>query len=133
MSEIRYDLERRITPEQFADVLRDSGIRRPVDDLPRLAEMLRHANLTVTAWRGDELVGVARCLTDYSYCCYVSDLAVRTTLQRMGIGRALLDRVRESVGPRVMVHLFAAPAAAEYYGKVGFEKADNAWRVNRQV
>ena len=34
--------------------------------------MLRHANLLCTAWDGAKLVGVARSVTDFEYCCYLS-------------------------------------------------------------
>ena len=34
----------------------------------------------------NNLVGIARCVTDYHYCCYLSDLAVDKSLQKSGIG-----------------------------------------------
>jgi hypothetical protein len=42
------------------------GERRPVNDRQAMADMIRHANLVVTAWDGDLLVGIARTLTDFS-------------------------------------------------------------------
>ena len=44
------------------------GARRPVDDPAIMTDMIKHANLVVTAWDGDLLVGIARSLTDFSYC-----------------------------------------------------------------
>ena len=81
---IEYFHDRKITSTQFIDVLRRSTLaeRRPVTDLERISDMLAHANLVCTAWEGDVLVGVARSLTDFSYCCYLSDLAVDVSYQK---------------------------------------------------
>lgn len=131
MEGISYRDDVRITPEQLAEVFRQSGIRRPVDDLPRMETMLRHASLVVTAWNGEQLVGVARALTDFSYCCYLSDLAVDKRFQKQGIGKELIARVREAIGEGAMLLLLAAPEAMEYYPKVGFDAVTNAWMIKR--
>jgi GNAT superfamily N-acetyltransferase len=94
--------------------------------------MIENANLTLTAWDGERLVGIARTLTDFSYCCYLSDLAVHRDHQRKGIGKELVRRLREMLGDEVMILLLAAPEAMEYYPKIGFEKAENAWKVPRK-
>lgn len=133
MENIVYRDDVRITPEQLAAVFQRSGIRRPVEDLPRLADMLRHANLLVTAWDGDCLVGVARALTDFSYCCYLSDLAVDSGYQKAGIGIGLIHHVREMIGERSMLLLLAAPEAMQYYPKVGFDAVANAWMIKRTI
>jgi CHASE1-domain containing sensor protein len=36
------------------------GERRPIDDRGIMADMIRHGNMTVTAWEGDQLVGISR-------------------------------------------------------------------------
>src|SRR5271163_4508886 len=86
---LRDTREMPISAIQLGDVFARSGIRRPTDDLARLAKMIEHADLLVGAWKEDRLVGVARGLTDFVYCCYLSDLAVDQAYQKMGIGKAL--------------------------------------------
>lgn len=103
------------------------GERRPVDDRATMADMLRHGNLTVTAWDGPLLVGISRTLTDFSYVGYLSDLAVRMSHQRLGIGTALIERTRERMGPNSMIVLLAAPKAVEYYPRIGFTRHESAW------
>jgi predicted N-acetyltransferase YhbS len=102
------------------------GERRPVDDRERMAAMLRNANLVVTAWDGPLLVGIARALTDFSYATYLSDLAVRVSHQRGGIGKELLRRV-QAAGGKAKLILLAAPAAEAYYPRVGFTRHPQAW------
>ena len=121
-----------ISADQLGDVFARSGIRRPTDDLPRLTKMIQHANLFAGAWVDDLLVGVARGLTDFSFCCYLSDLAVDRAYQKMGIGRSLLDHVRKQLSDDVTIILLAAPEAKDYYKPLGFEWADNAWRIPRR-
>ena len=102
------------------------GERRPVDDRERVAAMLRHANLVVTAWEGELLVGIARSLTDHSFVTYLSDLAVRESHQRRGIGRELIRRTQAAAGS-VQIVLLSAPKAVEYYPRIGFEPHPSAW------
>lgn len=109
------------------------GVRRPIDDRAIVEDMLRHANLVVTAWDGEVLVGIARTLTDFGYVGYLSDLAVRLSHQRSGIGEALIERTRERMGPRSMLVLLAAPAARGYYPKIGFEAHPSAWTLLRSA
>lgn len=131
MKTITYRDDTDISAIQLAEVFRRSGIRRPVDDLPRLETMLQHADILVTAWHGEQLVGIARALSDFSYCCYLSDLAVDREFQHDGIGKALIDRVHKVIGEQSMLLLLAAPEAQAYYPKIGFQAADNAWIIKR--
>lgn len=131
MQTIVYAQDRAITPQQLADVFTRSGIVRPVDDLPRLQKMLQHGNLLITAWDGARLVGVARALSDFSFCCYLSDLAVDRAYQQSGIGRALIEQVRKAIGRDSMLLLLSAPGAMAYYPKVGFEAVGNGWIIKR--
>jgi N-acetylglutamate synthase-like GNAT family acetyltransferase len=131
MEDVAYRHDARLSPLELADLFRRSGIRRPVDDLPRLGKMLEHGNLLVTAWAGGQLIGVARALTDFSYCCYLSDLAVDKAWQKRGIGKQLVDLVREKIGEQSMLLLLAAPEAQAYYPKIGFEAIPNGWIIKR--
>lgn len=118
--------------DEVADLFRRSGIRRPVDDLERIARMIEHANLIVTARDEGRLVGIARALTDFSFCCYLSDLAVDRNYQRSGIGAELVRRVEEAIGEQAMLLLLAAPEAMEYYPKIGFQPVENGWIIPRR-
>jgi GNAT superfamily N-acetyltransferase len=93
-----------------------------VDDPDRIEKMLKHANVLITAWDGDRLVGVSRALTDFSFCCYLSDLAVDEAYQRQGIGKRLIEETHNMAGREVRLILLAAPAAVDYYPKVGLQR-----------
>jgi predicted N-acetyltransferase YhbS len=102
------------------------GERRPVDDRERMKLMLANANLVVTAWDDELLVGIARSLSDFSYATYLSDLAVRASHQKQGIGRELIRQTQEQGGPATVI-LLSAPKAVEYYPRIGFSHHPQAW------
>lgn len=120
-----------ITAQQFIDLLNRTslGPRRPVDDVACIQGMLDNANLTITAWQDDKLVGIARSVTDFVFCCYLSDLAVDEAVQQGGIGRQLIAATAAELGPKCTLHLISAPLAMDYYPKVGFEKNDRCWQL----
>jgi ribosomal protein S18 acetylase RimI-like enzyme len=129
MMAIHYALNEPITPEEFIDVLNRStlALRRPVEDRDCIEGMLRHANLLVTARSEGQLVGVARSVTDWHYCCYLSDLAVDVACQRQGIGTELIRQTQSKLGKRCMLILLSAPAAMDYYPHIGMEHHPQAW------
>ena len=125
--------EGRLPIEEFQDVIRRSDLNRPMDDVPRLTAMLAHANLLVTARDGSgRLVGVARSLTDFSYCCYLSDLCVDDAWQGRGIGRALVAETKRIVGPDSMVLLLSAVKPMTYYPRSGMEVVQNGFIIRRE-
>ena len=126
---IQYKIGEQITPEQFADILKRSGLaeRRPADDPECLAGMIMNSNLVVTAWSDERLVGIARSVTDFHYCCYLSDIAVDRDFQKSGIGRKLIEHTQSRLGKKCKIILLSAPAAVDYYPHIGFERHDEAW------
>jgi predicted N-acetyltransferase YhbS len=103
------------------------GERRPIGNRQTMSDMIRHANLVITAWDGERLVGISRSLTDFGYVAYLSDLAVRLEYQRHGIGKRLIQETRKAMGPESMIILLAAPNAVDYYPKIGFKHHPQAW------
>lgn len=130
---IAYALEPDLSVTEFRDVLIAStlGERRPVGDLARLERMLRQADIIVTARDGTRLVGVSRAISDFAYCCYLSDLAVDADYQRRGIGRHLIDETRKAAGDGATLILVAAPAAQTYYPKIGMTPIPSGWMIPR--
>lgn len=129
--EIRYRTDIIPDAEQIINVYDNSGLRRPTTDKKRIAKMYAHSNLIVTAWDKEELIGVSRALTDFCYCCYLSDLAVKKDFQKSGVGRKLIELTREIIGKQTTLILLSAPTAMNYYPKVGFEKIENGFIIHR--
>jgi predicted N-acetyltransferase YhbS len=126
---LRYETSRPISADEFIDALKRSTLaeRRPIDDRKCIEAMLQHANLLCTAWDGEKLVGIARSVTDFEYCCYLSDLAVDEKYQKMGIGKELIRLTASKLGHKAKIILLAAPKAEAYYPRIGFEAHRSAW------
>lgn len=128
MEHIRYQIENELSLEEFVSLLNRStlGERRPLDDEDRLKAMLKHANLIVTARDGELLVGVSRSLSDFSFCTYLSDLAVDETYQKKGIGKELIRETKKAA-PVAKLILLAAPKAISYYPKIGMTRHEHCY------
>lgn len=132
---IRYETDLKISIDQFIDLLKRSTLaeRRPISDRQKIEKMLRHGNILITAWHNDLLVGVSRALSDFSFCCYLSDLAVDETYQHQGIGKELIRLTHEVAGvDDTMLILLAAPKAVNYYPKIGMEQFKECFVIRRK-
>lgn len=132
MPEIIYKDTKEVEAEDVAKVFMRSGIKRPFEDTERIRKMIANADIIITAWSGNKMIGIARALTDYSYCCYLSDLAVDRSYQKSGIGTKLVDILREKIGDECSLILISAPDAVDYYPRIGFEKSDKAYVIKRR-
>ena len=135
MDEIIYRGDTRISSEDFIDILKRSTLseRRPVEEPQRIANMLEHGNILVTAWSGNILVGVSRALSDFSFCCYLSDLAVDEAFQHQGIGKRLIEETHKVSGENTMLILLSAPAAVTYYPKIGMDRFADCFIIKRKI
>jgi ribosomal protein S18 acetylase RimI-like enzyme len=136
--DVHYAAEPKLSATDFRRVLDESGLgaSRPIEDAARLATMLSSADLIVTARRNQPngaLVGVARCVTDFSWCCYLSELAVSRSAQGLGVGKGLLDEVRRQLGPTVSVILASMPDAVGFYERIGMPRLPDAFWYKRDA
>lgn len=116
--------------DEVIELYRDStlGERRPIDDRERWRSVLANSNLVITARDGDQLVGISRSLTDFAYATYLSDLAVRLSHQRQGIGKELIRITQRECHPATVI-LLSAPKAVDYYPHIGMEPHPSCWTL----
>lgn len=133
MASFHYQIEPDLGVDEFIDVLKRStlGERRPIHDPATMQSMLRNADLIVTARIDGLLVGISRAVTDYSFCVYLSDLAVDQAYQGRGIGRELIRRTHEAAGLGTTLLLVAAPKAQTYYPHIGMNQHESCWFIPR--
>jgi len=135
-SQVLYASEPALDVAEFSRVLLESGLgaTRPTGDEARMKQMLSQADLIVTArldQPGRPLVGVARCITDFSWCCYLSELAVSPSIQGMGVGKGLIDETRRVLGPRVSLILASMPESVGFYERIGMPRQPDAFWFKR--
>ena len=131
MSEIIYNVEKTLDVSEFVEVLKNSTLaeRRPVEDEQRISSMCNNANLIVTARIDGKLVGVARSITDFVYCTYLSDLAVDVEFQKQRIGKRLIEETKNAT-PQAKLILLSAPGAIDYYPKIGMTKHNHCYFID---
>jgi GNAT superfamily N-acetyltransferase len=134
MNTLTYAIEPNLDPDEMVDLLHRSTLaeRRPVDEPETIDKMVANADLIVTARMEGKLIGISRAITDFSYCTYLSDLAVDLAYQRQGIGRELVRRTHEAAGLNTKLILLAAPNARGYYPHIGMIQHDSCWIIPRQ-
>jgi len=135
MPQVSYNIEPDLAPADFARVLAESGLgaHRPITDDIRLAAMLANASLILTARLEGTLIGAARCITDFAWCAYVSELAVCPSAQGLGVGRGLLEHARAQLGPQVSLILISVPEATGFYERAGMERIADAFWYHRET
>lgn len=131
--EITYQSEKIPAPGQVIELYDNAGLPRPTNDILRIKKMIENSSLIITAWDGDLLVGVSRSITDWVWCCYLADLAIRNEYKKLGIGKKLIELTKEKVGKQSMILLLSVPTAMEYYPKVGFTKQESSFIINREL
>jgi GNAT superfamily N-acetyltransferase len=132
ISEVEYKVGNDLDLDAVIELYRDStlGERRPIEDRERMLAMVQNANLVVTAWDKGLLVGISRAISDFSFVTYLSDLAVRKSHQKKGIGKELIRRTQIESGSKILLVLLSAPAAEKFYPHVGFTHHPQAWILN---
>ena len=122
--------------DDFLDILHRSTLaeRRPVNNEATIKGMLKHPSLIVTARdAAGRLIGVSRSVTDFHFCCYLSDLCVDINYQKQGIGKKLIAFTHEKAGgpERVTLLLLSQPAAMDYYPRAGLQAFSNCFGARR--
>jgi N-acetylglutamate synthase-like GNAT family acetyltransferase len=92
--------------------------------------MLDNSNLIISAWEEDRLVGIARALSDYGYCCYLADLVIDKKYQQIGVGSSLIRLIQKAIGIEVSLVLISAPDTTQFYEKLGFRLVNNGYIAN---
>jgi predicted N-acetyltransferase YhbS len=132
MNEIEYRINADVDVESICRLYDDAGLLRPTNDPDRIKKMYAGSDVVVSAWDGDELVGIARTIADGAWASYLADLAVKSTHQKKGIGKRLVEMSRKEVGEGSMLLLLSVPDAMDYYRGLGMEKVEHGFIFTRK-
>lgn len=130
---IQFKVNAKVSAAAVIEVYKSARIDRPIDDLARMQAILDQSNLVITAWDGDQLIGIARSLTDYNYCCYLADLAVKKEHQPFAVGKTLIELTENTIGENTMLIALSSGSIAEYYPKDGFEKHEHGFIIKKHI
>lgn len=123
-----------LTAEEYVACVGQSklGPTRPLGNTERIQAMLDNSNLVVTARdEAGRLVGLFRAMTDWNWVCYCADMAVVETSQGQGVGKTMMDKASEILGPGVTITLLALPGAEGFYSRIGLTQTGAAFYRDR--
>lgn len=109
-------------PQWLDDALnlyREAGMGQKEAD--QLREALARSYCVATCWRGEELCGIGRLISDGVYYASIFDVAVHPTYQRQGIGRLLMNELEQAV-PGLRIYLTATFGNESFYEKLGYRR-----------
>jgi len=92
----------------------------------KLVVAMRNFETVYTAWEGDQLVGLICAMDDGIMTAYVHYLLVRPTHQNLGIGRRLVEMMKEHYKDYLRIVIVAYNEELDFYSSCGFKKADDA-------
>ncbi|GAF36950.1 GNAT family N-acetyltransferase [Lentilactobacillus farraginis] len=132
---VEIKVNKRITVNQLLTLYKSAGFveEKWSYDSKRLQTMLDHTQLTATMWENGQLIGMARCLTDYEDSCYLSEIVILPAYQRKGLGKQLLKTIQAYLGSRVTIVLRADPEAIGFYKALGYQKLSKLVRIRREA
>lgn len=80
-------------------------------------------------FENDALVGVGRALADGVDCSYICDVAVHPRCQGLGLGKAIISKLKELSADHRKIILYANPGKEGFYKKLGFKRMITAMAV----
>ncbi len=96
----------------------------------RLKKALDHCETVYTAWCGDRLVGLINAIDDSELTAYVHYLCVDPQFQGKGIGKKLLEFIKEKYKDYLYIILIAEnEPLIKYYRQNGFELIEGRYVI----
>ncbi|MCR5608428.1 MAG: GNAT family N-acetyltransferase [Lachnospiraceae bacterium] len=117
---VNAELKENDLKELFLSVEWDSG-KYP----EKLKTAMENCPYVVTAWDGEKLVGLINCMNDGIMTCYMHYVLVHKEYHSQGIGKNMMEMVKEEYKDYINLVLVANPEAVDFYKKTGFIAADD--------
>lgn len=130
---ITYQRDENLSAAEYIAVLSRTTLskHRPLANETRIQSMLDGANFVITARdESNRLIGLARCISDFTWVCYCAELAVHESYQGKGIGKAILATCTQLLGPRIGFILASEPEAMGFYKSIGMDPIPAFYRTN---
>lgn len=92
----------------------------------RLFKALMHSSAVLTAWDGEELVGLVRVLDDSELVAYMHYVLVRPDHQGQGIAGEMIRQVKEKYKNYLYIEIMPEESKnAAFYQRFGFQKMED--------
>ena|SRR5690625_3958932 len=128
---IHFSHRKKINSEQLKKLYNDVEWWAYTKDLMILEQAIERSLEVVSAWNGEQLVGLIRVVGDGLTIIYIQDLLVLNTYQNQGIATQLIQQVlKKYKNVRQKVLLTEESSDVRYfYEKNGFKSCDQGFLV----
>lgn len=93
----------------------------------RLEKAINNSSTVISAWCGEQLVGLVNALDDGELTAYAHYLLVNPIYHGMGIGKSLVERLKQKYSGYLYLLLIAEDKKnLAFYEKYGFDVQDKA-------
>ncbi|MGO4259360.1 GNAT family N-acetyltransferase [Lysobacter sp. TAB13] len=75
------------------------------------------------------LIGAGRALADGVDCAYLCDIAVHPDYQGTGLGKAIVEHLRQRAAGHRKIILYANPGKEGFYRRLGFKRMNTAMAI----
>ncbi|GEM_PF-2633424 len=121
-----------ISPEQYVQLVTKCQVELPTPSHYLIKGMLDDTNLLVSAWSQEgndahELVGIARCNSDFSHSCRIAELLVRPEFQSQDVAELLIKTIETQLTPSCLMMVMTKNLPDTTFKKLGFENHNQTW------
>lgn len=128
---IRYCTDKKVDFEKLIELFNKVGWDDKTCDIKRLKAMVDNSQIVVTAWKDEEMIGFARCVTDFVFNGQINNVVVDTRYRGKGIGKELIKKILDS-SKQVTYILRGDPENEGFYRKLGFEEVQLSFVYKRK-
>lgn len=120
--EIRLVMVTEAPVNAIIELYRDAGWWEEGWSVEAIAPMVAHSFRFAALYRGDELVGMGRAISDGVSDGYIQDVVVRSDLRGQGWGQKIITALVKELQKAGVdwIGLISAPGTSEFYKKLGF-------------
>lgn len=128
---IIYRTDKKVDFEKLIELFNQVGWDDKTRDIKRLKAMVANSQIVVTAWKDGEMIGFARCVTDFVFNGQINNVVVDERYRGKGIGKELIKKILDS-SKQVTYILRGDPENEGFYRKLGFEEAQLSFIYKRK-
>lgn len=123
---IHYQNNKKLTERQLEYLYNDVGWTAYTDNMKQLQQSLEQSLDVISAWDGENLVGLIRTVGDSLTILYIQDILVLKAYQNKGIATKLIQKILtkyDHVRQKVLLTEEASDVR-RFYEKNGFDSCD---------
>ncbi|WPU64724.1 GNAT family N-acetyltransferase [Peredibacter starrii] len=110
-----------LDPHDVFELFQRAGILKPNKTIGRISRSMKGSAVIVTAWHNNRLIGYSNAISDFSWVGHISQLAVDPEYQGQGIGRNLVEKIKQTLGDEVSLMVHSSEVAKDFYRAIGFK------------